>query len=110
MIPTSTEAPPLFIFVKASSKGPAIKKFNREVLDYLRKVEKDFLDVYQFGGLREFAPDPVVWDDDGTPRISDLAKEFVAATGLAFGDVYPDLVEAFGARTSPSTKEDEEAA
>lgn len=88
--------PPLFVFEKVSSKGPALRRFNREVLAYLKIAGKEFLDVYGFAGFREHAPDPVLWSDDGTPRISEHAKTFVDATGLAFGDVYPDLVEAFG--------------
>jgi hypothetical protein len=90
-VTSDLKAPPLFVFVKVSSLGPAIKRFNRDVVAFLRREGLEFSDVYSSEELRGFAPDPIVVEH-GVPRISELAYEFVRVTGLGFGDVYPDLL------------------
>lgn len=97
--------PPLFVFAKVSSLGPAIKKFNRDVVRYLRDVNLEFLDVYGADALDGFAPDAL---EGG--KISPLAIEFVRVTGLAFGDVYPNVLEQLGSGALPDVSDEEDAA
>jgi hypothetical protein len=87
--------PPLFTFTKVSSLGPAIKRFNRDVVAFLKSSGLDFIDVYGDDAFEGFAPTAVVVED-GTPMISPLALEFVRVTGLDFGDVYPDALSSLG--------------
>lgn len=107
---TTSTPPSLFVFAKVSSLGPAIKKFNRDVVRYLHSEGLEFLDVYGLGALDGFAPDVMV---DG--KISPLALEFVRVTGLDLGDVYPDLIERLGETSGvlpldASDDDDEESA
>lgn len=83
--------PPLFIFTKVSSLGPAIKRFNREVVAYLRAEGLDLHEVYGANAFEGFAP-TVILIEGGAPKVSPLALEFVRVTGLDFGDVYPAVL------------------
>jgi hypothetical protein len=87
--------PPLFIFTKVSSLGPTIKKFNREVVTFLKSSGLDFVEVYGADAFDGFAPTLLTLDDDA-PRVSPLALEFVRVTGLDFGDVYPNALASLG--------------
>ena len=87
--------PPLFTFTKISSLGPAIKRFNRDVIAYLRSSELELHDVYGADVFEGFAP-ALLTCEDGAPKVSSLALEFVRVTGLDFGDVYPDALAMLG--------------
>ena len=86
--------PPLFTFTKVSSLGPAIKRFNRDVIAYLRSSGLELHAVYG-ADLKDFAP-ALLTCEDGAPKVSSLALEFVRVTGLDFGDVYPDALAMLG--------------
>jgi hypothetical protein len=89
-------APPsLFIFTKVSSLGPEIKRFNRDVVKYLRAEGLDFMETYGADAFKGFAPAAIV-SEDGAPKVSPLALEFVRVTGLNFGDVYPNALALLG--------------
>jgi hypothetical protein len=100
--------PPLFIFTKVSSLGPAIKRFNRDVVKYLRDEGLELHEAYGSGAFEGFAPEAIVIED-GIPKVSPLALEFVRVTGLDFGDVYPDVLSSLGL-TSGSLGEEAEPA
>jgi hypothetical protein len=104
--------PPLFVFTKVSSLGPAIKRFNRDVVKYLRDSKQEFHDVYGEDAFEDFAP-AALSTEDGTLKVSPLALEFVRVTGLSFGDVYPDVLSELGAFSGAallSNLEEEDAA
>jgi hypothetical protein len=83
--------PPLFTFSKVSSLGPAIKRFNRDVVSFLRDSKQELHEVYGVDAFEGFAPTVIVIES-GVPAVSPLALEFVRVTGLSFGDVYPNVL------------------
>jgi hypothetical protein len=91
--------PPLFVATPVSRNGPALKRVNPDALAYVKAAGVGFADIYTDGlvRVRSLAPElltvPIGQDrnDAGIRReINSDAKAFVAATGLQFGDVYPD--------------------
>jgi hypothetical protein len=99
--------PPLFVFTKVSSLGPAIKRFNRDVVKYLQDEGLELHEAYGSGAFEGFAPEAIIVED-GAPKVSPLALEFVRVTGLDFGDVYPDALTSLG--ELPLSFEEEDAA
>ena len=97
--------PSLFTFTKVSSLGPAIKRFNREVISFLKSSGLDFADVYDVDAFEGFAPTAIIVEDD-VPKVSPIALEFVRVTGLAFGDVYPNVLSELGASSGVFLRSD----
>lgn len=74
-------APPLFTVSKIDRRGAKLRSVNRRAVDYAHRAGMSVETVYPgaMGSIRALAP----------PMGSPEASAFVAATGLAEGDVYP---------------------
>jgi hypothetical protein len=79
--------PPLLIPAPLVRGGPALQRVNPKAISYVEGSGLRFEDVYPEGisELRAIAPNLIV---DG--RVTEAAREFVQASDLPFGAIYPE--------------------